>query len=412
MTFEIYYRIGMAGEKSVLSHPSLEKAFHGICFSANVACFGRTWVSQFINRLGKPFFIDPISYVFQFPLQRISKGDALKMSFSRLVDSYGEPISSAVSNEQQIRSSDFNDDNISSMVENSFNFQKNIVKPESSSQMSLMEFGDWLDEETIEQEPEFLVIPYFWFDSMDSDWYNLNLKIIQVGKKYSKEIPIYGVICANRDIISKKELIPRIISDFNAVDGILLWLSDFNEYRIDGKTLASSLNFIQELSKHFNVIMMYGSYFSMIASKFGLAGMSPGIGISESKNVEERPTGGTFSNKYYIPQAKIMATDADARNFYTENPETLCKCRICGESEIHSSRDVHQFFDELTPLKAKIHYCLCRASELEEIERGDKDGIESFLSSNIEFCSARSVGLYNIEFRHQARWLSAVQEFG
>ena len=156
--------------------------------------------------------------------------------------------------------------------------------------------------------------------------------------------------------------------------------------------------------------MMYGSYFSMLASKLGLSGMSPGIGISESKTVGRHPTGGTFSKKYYIPEAKAMVTDADARSFYAENPETLCTCDICKGSKIRNSRDVHQFFDEVTPLKAKIHYCLCRALELEEIETRDLNEMESILSSNIGFCSDRTVSLYKIPFKHQARWLSAIQE--
>lgn len=410
-TFKIYYRIGMAGEKGVLSHESLKKAFHGICFSANVACFGRTWVSQFINRLGKPFFIDPMSYAFQFPLQKISKRDKLKKSFSRLVEIYGEPIASVVSSGRQVESSDFNDSNIASMVENIFDFQKNIAKPESSSQVSLMEFGEWLDEETTEQDPEFLVIPYFWFNSLESDWYDLNLRIMELGKKNSQKIPVYGVICTNKETIFNEEWVPRIISDFNVVDGILLWLSDFNEYEMSGKILASYLSLVQELSKSKNIIMMYGSYFSMIASKFGLFGMSPGVGVSESKNIGDQPTGGIFSNKYYIPEAKVMAIDVDARNFYAENPKTLCRCSICGEDEILDSEDVHRFFDELGPRKAKIHYCMCRALELEKIENSDMNEVESILSSNIEFCSTRIGSLYNIPFRHQARWLSAIQEF-
>jgi len=401
----------MAGEKGVLSHALLEKAFHGICFSANVACFGRTWVSQFINRLGKSFFVDPMSHAFQFPIQEISKGDTLKKSFSRLAEIYGQPISSVISSKDEIRPSDFNDSSIASMVENAFDFQKNIARPKSSSQMSLMEFGEWLDEETTEQEPEFLVVPYFWFDSLRSDWYDLNLRIMEQGKEQSQNIPVYGVICTNKEIVFKEEWMSKIISDFDIVDGILLWLSDFDEYRMSGRILKYYLNFVQKLSRNKDILMMYGSYFSMLASKFGLSGMSPGIGISESKTVGKQPTGGTFSNKYYIPEAKTMVIDADARSFYAENPEALCTCAICEGDKVRNSGDVHNFFDELTPFRAKIHCCLCRASELEEIEREDLSEIKSDLSSNIGFCTDRTASLYNISFKHQARWLSAIQEF-
>jgi hypothetical protein len=400
----------MAGEKNVLSHELLEKAFHGICFSANVACFSRTWVSRFINRLRKSFFIDPMSYTFQLSLDGISKGDTLKKSFSGLAEMYGEPISSAVSNKREIKPSNFNENNIASMLENLFDFQRNIAKPESSSQMSLMEFGEWLGEKTAEQEPEFLVVPYFWFDSLKSEWYDLNLRIMELGKEKCQDMPLYGVICTNKEIVFKEKWVTKIMSDFGMVDGILLWLSDFNEYEMSGRILKYYLNFVQKISRNKDIIVMYGSYFSMLASQFGLSGMSPGIGMSESKTVGKHPTGGTFSNKYYVPEARVMVTDADARSFYADNPDALCTCDICNGSKIRNSGDVHQFFDELTPLKAKIHYCLCKTLELEEITARDLNEMESILSSNIRFCSDRTASLYNIPFKHQARWLSAIQD--
>ena len=410
-TFKIFYRIGMAGEKIVLSDIALEDAYYGICFGANVACFGRTWVSQFINLLGKPFFIDPMTYAFQFDLKRISKECELKKSFSKLVDTYGRPFDSVVTTKHQLTLTDFNDSNIDSLVKNVLGFQKNIAKTESNSQKSLMEFGEWLDEKPAEQEPEFLVAPYFWFDTPESDWYKLNLQIMDFGKKYSKNIPVYGMICTDIETILNDQWVSKIISDFNGMDGIILWLSDFYEYKIDKKTLISYLKFIQKLSSNKNIIMMYGSYFSIIASKFGLNGISPGIGISESKKVKDQTTGGTFSNKYYVLQSKSMIVDADARSFYADNPDSLCKCDICGDNEIHDNNDVHKFFDELTPLKAKRHYCMCRNLETEEIEKKDEKGILSILSSNLTFCDKKIGDLYNIPYHHQARWLSAIHEF-
>jgi len=406
--FKIFYRIGMAGEKAVLSHELLKDAFYGISLSANVACFSRTWVSQFINRLGKPFFIDPVSYVFQFPIEQISREGSLKKSFEKLVKIYGEPIISA-SEGHQITLSDFDDGIITSMITNILNFQRNIARSESNSQKSLFEFGEWLDEEIVEKEPEFLVPPYFWFDTPESEWYDLNIRIMELSKDNFQDIPIYGVLCTNKEVLSNEEWLSKILRDFDFIDGILIWLSDFNEYSLNGRILKTFINFVQQLNREKDAIMMYGSYFSMIASKFGLNGMSQGVGISESKNVTDQPTGGTFSRKYYVPQAKTSVSVANAMSFYAEHPETICRCDICRQNEIHSSDDIYKFFDELTPLKGKIHYCLCRNSELEEIKNNDKDEIESILSSSIEFCEEMINGLYDIPYRHLARWLSAIQ---
>ncbi|MGC1122899.1 MAG: hypothetical protein WBA22_17600 [Candidatus Methanofastidiosia archaeon] len=410
--FKIYYRIGMAGEKKILSHSSVRETFHGICFSANVACFGKTWVSQFINDLGKPFFIDPMTHAFQFPLNRISKENVLKKSFSQLLEVYGEPILEAVSSGHTVQPHDFDGNSIATMVENTLELQRNIAKPVSSSQKTLLEFEEWLDEKKQEIEPEFLVLPYFWFDSPETDWYDLNLKILEQSRDHSKQLPIYAVICTTKNVYSQEEWISEILSDFRIAEGLLLWISDFDEYRMDSPSLVSFLNFARRLSEENKIVMMYGSFFSMIASKFGLAGISPGIGISESKNVEDQPTGGVFSKKYYVPQAKIMVNDADARAFYADHPRTLCTCEICQGNKIVNVGDIHEFFDELSPMDAKRHYCLCKDSELKEIEFTDIKGIETMLLSNIEFCRERIGDLHNIPFGHLARWLTTLQEVG
>ncbi len=411
-SFKIFYRIGMAPEKKVLAPELPGIAYHGICFSANVACFGKTWVSQFINLLRKPFFIDPMTYAFQFPLQNISKGNTLRKSFLRLAEIYGDPIKTMISSGREVNPSDLTDDDVESMTKNIFDFQESTATSESSSQKSLVEFGEWLGERATEQKPEFIVSPYFWFDSPESDFYYVNLRIMKLGKKYSSKIPVYGVICTNVETLSNDEWVSKIVLDFSTVDGILLWISDFNEHRMTGNELMNYLNFVQELSRNRTVIVMYGSYFSMIASKFGLTGISPGIGIGESKNVKEQPTGGAFSNRYYVFQAKTMTVDANARNFYMENPETLCKCNICGGSKVISKEEIPPFFDELTPLKAKRHYCMCRALELEEIEKNDIDTIKIVLDSNIRFCLEKKMDmLYGIEYKHQARWHSAISDF-
>lgn len=410
--FKIYYRIGMAAEKKILSHSSVWETFHGICLSANVARFGKTWVSQFINDLGKPFFIDPVSYAFQFPLDRISRENALKKSFSQLLEVYGEPILEAVSSGRTVQPQDFNEDNIATMIENVFEFQRNIAKPMSSSQKTLLEFEEWLDEKKQEEEPEFLLLPYFWFDSPETDWYDLNVKILEQSRDYSEQLPVYAVVCMGKEIYSQEEWISKALSDFQKAEGILLWISDFDEYRMDSPSLISFLNFVGRLSEKKKVIMMYGSFFSIIASKFGLAGVSPGIGMSESKSVEDQPTGGVFSKKYYVPQAKTMANEADARAFYADNPDALCTCEICQGNRIVNVEGTHEFFDQLSPIDAKKHYCICRDSEVKEIEYSDIGGIETMLLSNIEFCNERIGNLYNIPFKHLARWLTTLQEVG
>jgi len=400
----------MAGEKAVLSSEALRDSYHGICFSANVARFGRNWVSQFINILDKPFFIDPMTYVIQFDIKKISKEGELKKSYVKLFEEYGEPFNSNIRSRNHLSIFDFDDDVLESFVTNVLDFQRNVAEPKSDSKKSLLEYAEELGDKTSIQNPEFLVAPYFWFESTNSEWYKLNSKVMGLAKKCSGDIPIYGVICTDMKTIQNSEEVSKLVSDFSEMDGVLVWISDLNEYKMNVDGLMSYLNFLHLFNKN-NTILMYGSYFSIIASKFGLDGISPGIGISEFKSVQNQPTGGIFSNKYYIPQAKTMAVVADAITFYADNPGIICACSICGGNKLDSVEDVHNFFDELTPFKAKQHYCLCRSLELKEIANSDINRILSILSKNICFCENKIGESYNIPYRHLHSWLSAIKEF-
>lgn len=400
----------MPGEKKVLSDEVLQDSYHGICFSANVAGWGRNWVSQFINTLDKPFFIDPMSYVVQFDLEKISKEGELKKSYVKLFEEYGEPFSPIINTKNHLSASDFDDRVLESFVTNVLEFQKNIAKPKGTSQQGLLEYAKLLGDATSVQEPEFLVAPYFWFDNTNSEWYKLNSKIMALAKNCSGNIPVYGVICVDMETIQNRDEVSKLVSDFSEMDGVLLWISELSEYNMNRDDLISYLNFLHQFNGN-NTLLMYGGYFSMIASKFGLNGISPGVGISEFKSVRDQPTGGIFSNKYYIPQAKSMAVEADARSFCADNPEIMCTCNICDGTELNSVDDVHHFFDELTPLKAKQHYCLCRSLESKKIETSDENEIVSILSKNIEFCETKIGSSYNIPYRHLYTWQSAIKEF-
>ncbi len=394
----------------VLSNAGFQDTYYGICFSANVACFGRNWVSQFINTLGKPFFIDPMTYVAQFNRENISKKGNLKKSYVKLFDEYKEPFSSIINTKSHLNLSNLDNSTLESIVTNVLDFQRNIAMPKSDSQQSLLEYAELLGDETSIQEPEFLVAPYFWFDSTESEWYKVNSKIMTFAKRYSQNVPIYGVICTDMKTIQNRDEVAKLVSDFSEMDGVLLWISELNEYTLNRDDLTSYLNFLHQFNKN-DIILMYGSYFSMCASKFGLNGISPGVGISDFKSVKDQPTGGISSNKYYIPQAKIMAVEADARTFYADNPSTVCTCNVCNGNKLNSTEEVQRFFDELNPLKAKQHYCLCRSLELKEIESINKKGMVSILSKNIEFCETKIGSSYNIPYRHLYKWRSAVEEF-
>ena len=62
MGIENYYRIGPMSEKKILM--GNKERFHGVVISAHIAAHYYDSLKKYLFSLGKPFFIDPMTYVF------------------------------------------------------------------------------------------------------------------------------------------------------------------------------------------------------------------------------------------------------------------------------------------------------------------------------------------------------------
>lgn len=410
--FKLYYRIGMAAEKNILLDESIKDTYHGVAVGANVAAYGKTWVSQFLKTLSKPFFVDPQTHAFQTRRDFILKNDGMKKSYSTLALEYGIG-GIALEDKRELVPEDFDaQEDVIKFVKSTMEFQRKLITPVTSSQKSIFEYAGILgynEEISKVEEPEFLIVPYFYFRDTEDPWYDINLHLMDCAKELFSESEIYVVICTEKDILSKEKEIDRIVEHYSDINGIIVWFSDFNELKQEKEILKSYIRFLRKLSPK-DIIAMYGGHFSILSSKFGLNGISPGIGMSEYKNVTHRVTGGVFSNRYYIPQAKTMVVEADARSFYLDHPVDLCKCDVCGEIAKSVSSDPNEFFTRLTPELAKKHYCLCRAAENGYIQERSLSEIAENLKSDFNFCEKNIDGIYNIKYRHLAVWISVLED--
>lgn len=410
--FKLYYRIGMAAEKNILLDESIKDTYHGVVVGANVAAYGKTWVSQFLKTLSKPFFVDPQTYAFQTRRDFILKNDAMKKSYSVLAEEYGIG-GIALGDERELVPEDLDArGDIINFVKSTMEFQRELISPVTRSQKSIFEYAEILgfDEEISKvEEPEFLVAPYFYFRNTEDSWYDVNLRLIDCAKELFCESKVYAVVCTQRDMLLEEKEIDLIIEHYSGMDGIILWFSDFNELNQEKEILKSYIRFLRRLSPK-DIITMYGGYFSILSSKFGLNGISPGIGMSEYKNVTHRVTGGVFSNRYYVPQAKTMVVEADARSFYLDHLADLCKCDVCNQIAKNTNSDLNEFFTQLTPELAKKHYCLCRAAENKYIQEYSLSEITENLKDDFNFCEENIDGIYNIKYRHLEVWLSVLED--
>src|SRR2546422_8847425 len=83
---ENYYRIGITSEGNLLTQNP--NTYHGIVLGGNFAALYRDWLAAFLQKLNKPFFIDPRTEGFGLDLNYIKKDNDFRSSFKKLIEHF------------------------------------------------------------------------------------------------------------------------------------------------------------------------------------------------------------------------------------------------------------------------------------------------------------------------------------
>jgi len=409
MEIKNFYRLGTVGEKSLFE--GMKEYYSGIVIGAHFAAFYPDWLPTFLSNVRKPFFIDPMTYAFAKNLDYIKKEGSFRKSYEKLINICGKNIRSTLER-RQLEPRDFLVTDIKLIEEftkNIINFQKNIFKT-MPSQQSILEYAKILGKEAKKPTLLFLTTPYFYFTSIDDPWYEISLKIAKHSIKLKKEHKLYVILCFSKELLCKEKDIDKIMEDYAGFDGYLIWVSDFDEKHVSGECLRGLKILVEKLSEFKKPIYtLYGEFFSLLLSKFGLAGYSRGVSYGESKSVDTVVTGGRLPRRYYLNLFHVNLSEAISRTFFSENPNLLCKCRICNNilKNIQSTdkvETVSQFFDNIDFQEAKQHFMVVHKKEIQKVSKSSLDDLKKELKKQYEVCKKLNPTIYGIPYKHIKRW--------
>ena len=99
----------------------------------------------------------------------------------------------------------------------------------------------------------------------------------------------------------------------------------------------NSVGFVEELSQHVSVFNMHGSYLSLALSRFGMSGISHGVGYGEQKDVIPVIGQSTPTVRYYLPDLKrrlgVPQIERALSNVGVKSTDDfvdkICGCVIC-----------------------------------------------------------------------------------
>ncbi|MHA1363291.1 MAG: hypothetical protein ACTSP1_12295 [Candidatus Freyarchaeota archaeon] len=417
--FKIFYRYDIFADKQLLEEN--RQCYYGIVVGAHfAACFPDN-TSQFLKTIGKPFFIDPVTYVFAMNPDAIQKKGNVKRSYKKLAKNYGRKIFE-IAGKKPLNIKDFRSENkwntelFREIAQKTLEFQKTVLTPKTRGSKSILRYLKALDREIEEKAkgPNFLVAPYFYIPSYEDPWYEISLRLARESKEFKENYPLFAVICISKEMLLNEAGFEKIKEDYAGFDGYILWVSNFNEEDLDEEYLEGMVKLVKKLTElRKPVYNLYGGYFSVMLSKFGLSGVSSGICYGSNKRVETPSASGAgLPKRYYVTLTHLKVPEADAREFFTEHPEKLCGCEVCSGIYRHkknlSMNDVIYFFDRITRKQTREHFMHARKEELEKVESASLQEIIKSLEKEIEKVRSLNLEMYGFRYRQLEKWLKAM----
>lgn len=416
---KIYYRLGATAEKNLFKE--MGKYYDGIVINANFFALYDSMVPSLLKKIEKPFFFDPKTFVFGRPLECIEKEDGeMRASFKELRKYYGEKLRS-ITDERQLlpkdfmKTNDFNEEFIEGLATKVLSFQEDLY-PRTNTQKSLETYSEILNKDLLGKErkqPAFLVPPYFYFQSLESPWYDISLRLAKTSVHCKPSRTLYAPICTSKEVISNKKGVKKIVEAYKEFDGFLLWISDMDESRCTVEQLRHFKYFIQQLGKLGKPIYnLYGRLFSTLLNTYGLTGLVRGINYGSHRDIDQKPLNiEGWPTRYFLPCLETLTTKEVADTFYSDFPEKLCDCEICNSIQerihLHGENLVEAFFKEVGITETRKHFMAVYRNEFQTFSQLNQQKAKNLLEK--KYRKGKELEkVYGFSREHLKRWEKAL----
>ena len=424
---QLIIRMGSDAEKEYIL--KLSKQFDGIIVGANIveATAGAT-ASLLGQKLKMPYYIDPMTYVFGCDLngirseQKRNKKTVVdyKRAYKRLAVELGGLFSDALEKNVPIICEKFTAKMLKHACQNVIDYQLKRLHREFEKDEDYKKYADLIP------SPAGVFSPYFFISS--DDWFDLFLRLSKTSADIKPGTPVYSVLCADSEKLIDSSFISKAIAEIpkTGVNGVWLWFSNFDEWGVQEKYLEAFKSLVEQLSRSgLEVYNRHGGYFSLALNKFGMKGISHGVGYGEKKDVLQikGPPNAPVVN-YYLPDmckrfgVPDIEACLDGLNIKTpkEFHDKVCNCAICKGVVKNSILDFQQFGDKhyATPQskrpsqtaaaakRCRFHFLVNRIIEKDFVGRNDLATILQKINNAEEKWKEQLLIINNS--RHIARW--------
>jgi hypothetical protein len=352
----------------------------------------RQAAGSFTSMVGKPYVVDPRSWLFQLtPEQR----GGPEPKYTKLAREHGASIAAIMAG-RSLTTRDLADHQLlSELVTAMLEFQRTLET--AANRKSIDKWRSILGRPVLQDNrlrPFALVPPYFACrtatPSSTSDahlWFEANVKIADMAAEWKSGDLLCPVISISKAMLVREQ--SRIISAYcnPAYDGFFLLVDDLDEIHEVPAVLASLRDLVTALSTtHRKPVMnLAGGYFSLLLYHAGLAGVCHGPGYGESRPISgsravprRRTRSGAPPPRYYV---------AAVHRFYTRPVASLvlaslgqsfwCRCAECSDAWAATQFNLAQ----LSGRGLQGHFLRSRRGEVETIMQFTLDELLDQLES-------------------------------
>lgn len=381
--FKFYIRFGVHKDRDVIRE--LNSSIDGICVPAHIFSYSPEPTIYAALTINKSYFIDPMTYIYSdqdiedYVVEEKENGRQFKPSIKKLTEDYGLGQLFKERDFKRLAPEDLTEEIIQSWADKSIDLQCNKLKNQKESTLKryedlLKEIGEESLIKDIEKAelPLFLLPPYFYFKDSQDPWLDINFRFFSLIREKKPNMEVVPLLLTSATTVDDS-LIEKLKS--NNISKIFLWLDDLDEKDSPDKggshavKLDKFVAFVQKAKeKEIQVTNLYGSYFSMLLSKIGLAGMCNGIFYGENKSRKSKVGGGPQA-RYYIRAL---------HEFYTLEPATLILSDPRGNDlldkesvkcmQLINGDPKNIFLFDSDHSLAQRHFIFSRSKELEDVK--------------------------------------------
>lgn len=380
-----FIRYGISRKKEFLR--DVRDAFDGLVLPGNVLLYQYKSTPSVVYRCRKPFFVDPMSYLFGAPFeafkQRVKKGRRFKPSFDRLMRGHGlEPERYLRWDHSQLTNLLLRDrKNLATFVRASLSFQWSRVWDTVKDFEDLVASDDDIEISEEAYRPSFLIPPYFFYQERDHAASELNRRVLEYCRGSGFKNPIYPMVFIRKEEVG--EDFGRRVGESLAktpYSGFCVWVEDFDERYASLEEIKGTIGLIERLHAGGRpVVVLFGGFFHLILHYAGVRCVCEGLAYGQSRRIgaSASRTSGPAPIRYYVLQLHRFLMLADALVVLRQRPDLICNCPIC-RTVLRGDPERVTAFEGQEEL-AEMHFLYNRAKERELVAQLDRSALVDHL---------------------------------